>query len=223
MEIHIYLVGQDAELSQITALYLSHEGYSIGKYQSVEDIWAEPQGTRAHVCIIDFRTPSEGDFKRMQGFCNRNPLVPVTVTATSRSPLDRIICLESGVEDYPEKPYELGELILRVSQLLSPGETLRRKNSKMLMLHGYIIDEERRIIRYKDTVISLTTTEFNLLLMFARHMGYALSRDQILDAVWGRGCCSNYRSVDNMVRQLRKKMTLLQIESIHGYGYRISV
>lgn len=224
MQAQVNLVGQDAELNRITTLYLGQEGYEVKRFKTIEESGAGMMGQRAQLWIVDLERPTVKDYEEVKNIRRRNADVPIIVTTASKSPADRVLSLEIGVDDYVEKPFDPRELVLRAQRLLSSGGgNLRIGRFGCLMLQGYTIDEGRRTVSCKGREIQLTSKEFDLLMMFARHTGYALSREQILDTIWGTTSFCNYRVVDDLVRRLRNKLEALRIETVYGHGYRACV
>lgn len=224
MQAQINLVGQDAELNRITTLYLGQEGYEVKRYKTIEESGSIILGQRAQLWIVDMERPTVKDYEEVKSIRRRNADVPIIVTTASKSPADRVLSLEIGVDDYMEKPFDPRELVLRAQRLLSAGGgNLRVGRFGSLMLQGYTIDEGRRTVSFRGREIQLTSKEFDLLMMFARHTGYALSREQILDTIWGTTSFCNYRVVDDLVRRLRSKLDTLRIETVYGHGYRACV
>lgn len=221
---YINLVGQDAELSRIMMLYLSQEGYEVKRHRTLEETRSAAIGQRAQLWIVDLDKPTLKEYEEVKGIRKRNPGVPIIVITAVRSPSDRVLCLEIGADDYLEKPFDPRELVLRAKRQMMPGNDVYRIGRfGSLTLQGYTIDEGRRTVSFMGREIQLTSKEFDLLMLFARHTGYALSREQILDAVWGTTSFCNYRVVDDLVRRLRSKLDSLRIETVYGHGYRACI
>ena len=148
------------------------------------------------------------------------PLVPVIFTSARDQDLDRILGLELGSDDYITKPYSSKELVLRVNNIIK--RVYQSTESKILNYLDYSIDLDKRIVSVKDKPIKLTTLEFDLLVLLVENLNKSFSREDILDAVWGNDYFGSDRAVDDLVRRLRKKMPLLNVNTIYGYGYRLS-
>ncbi len=224
MQAQVNLVGHDAELNRITTLFLSQEGYEVKRFRSFDEIGTGASGQRVQLWIVDLDRPTLKDYEEVKGIRKRNAGVPIIITTASKSMADRVLSLEIGADDYVEKPFDPRELVLRAHRLMAGGNGnyhIGRFGS--LKLQGYTIDEGRRTVSYIGREIQLTSKEFDLLMMFARHTGYALSREQILDTIWGTTSFCNYRVVDDLVRRLRCKLDSLRIETVYGHGYRACV
>ena len=137
--------------------------------------------------------------------------------------LDKIMGLELGGDDYLAKPYSIRELVLRVKNIITRTYQNDRKISNSRLIIGeYEIDKERRCVYQKGEIIQLTSKEYDLLLYFVDNIGMAFSRDQILNQIWGDDYFGSDRVVDDLLRRLRQKMPNLNVETIYGYGYRLT-
>ena len=131
-----------------------------------------------------------------------------------------ILGLELGSDDYITKPYSSKELVLRVNNIIK--RVYQSTDSKIINYLDYTIDLDKRIVSVKDKPIKLTTLEFDLLILLVENINKSFSREDILNAVWGNDYFGSDRAVDDLVRRLRKKMPLLNVNTIYGYGYRLS-
>ena len=150
--------------------------------------------------------------------------MPIIFTSARDKDIDKIMGLELGGDDYLAKPYSIRELVLRVKNIITRTYQNDRKISNSRLIIGdYEIDKERRSVYLKGEIIQLTSKEYDLLLYFVNNIGMAFSRDQILNQIWGEDYFGSDRVVDDFLRRLRQKMPTLNIETIYGYGYRLSV
>ena len=143
---------------------------------------------------------------------------PVIFTSARDKDLDKIIGLELGSDDYITKPYSPKELVLRVNNIIRRVYTKERQK---ITYKDYIIDLDKRMAFQGDEDLNLTTLEFDLLYMFVTNKEKSFSRDDILNNIWGENYFGTDRVVDDLIRRLRKKMPLLDINTIYGYGYRL--
>ena len=147
-----------------------------------------------------------------------NKDIPVIFTSARDKDLDKIIGLELGSDDYITKPYSPKELVLRVNNII---RRVYSKERQKITYKDYIIDLDKRMAFLGDEDLSLTTLEFDLLYMFVTNKEKSFSRDDILNNIWGENYFGTDRVVDDLIRRLRKKMPLLDINTIYGYGYRL--
>jgi DNA-binding response OmpR family regulator len=135
--------------------------------------------------------------------------------------IDRVLGLELGADDYVTKPFSPRELVARVRAILRRSDG-PRETSPVLSAGGVEIDTGRREARVDGQVVPLAAREFDLLQFLATNAGLALTRQQLLDGVWGAGWYGDERTVDVHVRQLRKKLgQSLPLATVWGIGYRL--
>ena len=144
--------------------------------------------------------------------------VPVIFTSARDQDLDKIIGLELGSDDYITKPYSPKELVLRVNKLI---DRIYKNNKKILEYETYKIDVDKRTV-VENEEIKLTTLEFDLLIMFLNNKSKSFSREDILNTIWGDDYYGSDRVVDDLVRRLRKKMPKLRVNTLYGFGYRLT-
>ena len=148
-----------------------------------------------------------------------NVNVPVIFTSARDQDLDKIIGLELGSDDYITKPYSPKELVLRVNNII---KRVYSKTENKFVYETYIIDKNKRLVYENEKIINLTTLEYDLLIMFLDNKNKSFSREDILKIVWGDDYFGSDRVVDDLVRRLRRKMPKLSINTIYGFGYRLT-
>jgi phosphate regulon transcriptional regulator PhoB len=147
--------------------------------------------------------------------------IPVLMVTAKGEEVDRVVGLEIGAEDYIVKPFSPRELVLRVKSVLK-----RVKAGKAIKAKRYgplFIDPETHEVSVDENKVSLTSTEFKLLWELLQRPGFVISRDSLLDKVWGVGCYVTPRTVDTHIRRLREKLGKAGnlIETVRGFGYRM--
>lgn len=225
MSYHVYLVEDEANLNRLLTSYLQNEGWHVTSFLNGEDAKAAiPQ--QPHIWILDIMLPDMDGFELLRHIKHDNPALPVIFISARDADLDRILGLEMGSDDYLAKPFLPRELVVRTRKLLervygkAERQTMPAQN--VLTICSYTIWEKERRVWQGEEAIELTSKELDLLLLFIAHPGQALSREQILMHVWGMDYFGTDRAVDDLVRRLRKKMTDLHIETLYGYGYRMT-
>ena len=153
-----------------------------------------------------------------------NPLtksIPVLMLTAKAEEMDRVIGFELGADDYVTKPFSPRELVLRVKAILRRKE-FPEEGEKQIQIGHLFIDVDKHQVFIKKNPVSLTSTEFKLLLELATRRGRVQTREQLLDRVWGYTYEGYARTVDTHIRRLREKMGPLGnlIETIRGVGYR---
>lgn len=221
MSYKIYLVEDDENLNDILSSYLKKEGWKVETFlngKTAQDkIAAEPD-----LWILDIMLPDIDGFQLISEIKEQNDNIPVIFISARDADLDRIIGLEKGSDDYLAKPFSPRELVIRVNKLLKRvyGKNSEGTSSKYA---GYLIDfNGRRIIEEEENRdIELTAKEFDLLVYLYDNLQNALSREQIIEHVWGANYYGSDRVVDDLIRRLRKKLPAVKIETVYGHGYRM--
>lgn len=215
----IALVEDEKDLNNLIRTYLEKEGYNVVSYYDGEstinninkdvDLW-----------ILDIMLGDTiSGYDIIKKIREENPDVPVIFTSARDKDLDKIIGLELGSDDYIAKPYSPKELVLRVNNII---KRVYKNDNQKLVYNNYYIDTKKRIVTLNDKEINLTTLEYDLLYMFVTNLGKSYSRDEILNIIWGEDYYGADRVVDDLVRRLRKKCPGLNINTIYGYGYRLT-
>jgi DNA-binding response OmpR family regulator len=146
--------------------------------------------------------------------------VPIILLSARDSEIDRVLGLELGADDYVTKPFSPAELVARVKAVLRRAEGPAAP--EIVQVGTATIDVGRREVRVADEPVPFTTKEFDLLRFLAERPGLALSRQQILDGVWGYDWFGDVRTVDVHIAQVRKKIdSAVRIDTVRGVGYRL--
>lgn len=215
---NIILVEDEKDLNNLIKTYLEKEGYMVTSYYSGQEAM-DNINSDAHLWILDIMLGDDiSGYDIIRKIRENNDDVPVIFTSARDKDLDKIIGLELGSDDYIAKPYSPKELVLRVNNMI---RRVYAKDNKKMVYKDYVIDLDKRMVLLDDKDIELTTLEFDLLYLFVTNKKKSFSRDDILNNIWGENYFGTDRVVDDLVRRLRKKMPLLDINTIYGYGYRL--
>ncbi len=215
---NIALVEDEKDLNDLIKTYLEKEGYNVTSYYN-GDTAIKDSNKDYHLWILDIMLVDDiSGYDIIKKIREDNNDVPVIFTSARDKDLDKIIGLELGSDDYITKPYSPKELVLRVNNIIRRVYTKERQK---ITYKDYIIDLDKRMAFQGDEDLNLTTLEFDLLYMFVTNKEKSFSRDDILNNIWGENYFGTDRVVDDLIRRLRKKMPLLDINTIYGYGYRL--
>ena len=215
----IALVEDEIDLNNLIKTYLEKNNYEVISYTKGYDA-INNINDDINLWILDIMLQDDiSGYDIIKKIREKNSNIPVIFTSARDKDLDKIIGLELGSDDYITKPYSPKELVLRVNNII---KRVYQKNLQKQIYDNYIIDIDKRIVTEFDKEINLTTLEFDLLYMFLNNKNKQFSRDEILNSIWGYNYFGNDRVVDDLVRRLRKKLPLLNINTIYGYGYRLT-
>ena len=214
---NIALVEDEKDLNDLIKTYLEKEGYNVTSYYN-GDTAIKDCNKDYHLWILDIMLGDDiSGYDIIKKIREDNNDVPVIFTSARDKDLDKIIGLELVSDDYITKPYSPKELVLRVNNIIRRVYTKERQK---ITYKDYIIDLDKRMAFQGDEDLNLTTLEFDLLYMLVTNKEKSFSRDDILNNIWGENYFGTDRVVDDLIRRLRKKMPLLDINTIYGYGYR---
>ena len=213
----INVVEDEKDLNELVKSYLVKEGYEVYSYYTYDDAY-KAIDRPCDLWILDIMLDDKSGFDLIEEIKSRNPSIPVVFTSARDKEFDRIIGLEKGSDDYITKPFSPKELVLRINNIIKRVY----KESNRIQVGKYEIDEAQRIVYENDNPIDLTTKEFELLMLFIRNRGNAILREQILEQVWDDNYYGSDRVVDDTLRRLRKKLLDINIQTLYGFGYRLS-
>jgi DNA-binding response OmpR family regulator len=216
----VVVVEDDPHIADLVDLYLRREGYRVLLAVDGEKGLAIFKQADPWIVILDVGLPGTRDGFDVCREIRARSTVPVLFLTARDDEVDRILGLELGADDYLVKPFSPRELVARVRAIL------RRTREgpapqEVLTVGDLEVDVRRREARRAGEVVALTTREFDLLAFLAHNAGLALSRQQLLDGVWGSDWYGDERTVDVHVAQLRKKLgSDLPLVTVWGVGYR---
>ncbi len=215
----IALVEDEIDLNNLIKTYLEKNDYEVVSYTKGIDA-INNINNDINLWILDIMLSDDiSGYDIIKKIREINPNVPVIFTSARDKDLDKIIGLELGSDDYITKPYSPKELVLRVNNIIKRVYSTKEQK---IFYETYIIDIDKRVVTENNKEINLTTLEFDLLYMFLKNKNKQFSRDNILTNIWGDNYFGNERVVDDLVRRLRKKMPKLNVNTIYGFGYRLT-
>jgi DNA-binding response OmpR family regulator len=215
----VLVVDDEPNIADLIELYLAREGYRVVKAGSGDGGLRAVREHRPRLVVLDVGLP---DIDGLE-VCRRlrqTSTIPVIFLTARDGEIDRVLGLELGADDYVTKPFSPPELVARVKAVLR--RTDQAGGAEVIQAGDTAIDLGRREVRVRGAVVGFTTKEFELLQFLAERPGLALSRQQILDGVWGYDWFGDSRTVDVHVAQIRKKLDgAVQIDTVRGVGYRL--
>ncbi|MEW6725017.1 MAG: response regulator transcription factor [Bacillota bacterium] len=225
----ILVVDDEASLLRLVEFSLKQAGYEVVTAASGTEALARQATDAPDLVILDIMLP---DFDGLE-VCRRLRVtspVPIIFLSAKSEEVDRIVGLELGGDDYLTKPFSPRELVARVKALLRRSQLSRPPENKAerVRVGEIVIDRAAKLVQRDGTTLDLTRTEYDLLVYLVDHAGQALSREQLLDGVWGADYYGDPRVVDVHVWHLRQKTEAdpanpCLIVTVRGTGYRLAV
>ena len=214
----ICLVEDEKNLNDLIKSYLTRENYEVINFYTGKD--AINYEGQVHLWILDIMLGDDiTGYDIIKKIREKDENIPVIFTSARDQELDKIIGLELGSDDYITKPYSSKELVLRVNNIIKRSY---KTTTNINIYENYKIDLNKRIVKENDSEITLTTLEYDLLILLIENKNKSFSREDILIKIWGDNYFGSDRVVDDLVRRLRKKMKNLNINTIYGFGYRLT-
>jgi DNA-binding response OmpR family regulator len=226
-QFQILVIEDDPAVSQSLHSALTREGYEVVCKTEGGDALAYAQKSQPHLILLDVRLPDGSGFdvcRQMRQHGLRQPIVMLTA---QQDEMDKVLGLEMGADDYITKPFSLRELLSRLRAQLRRAYGELAAEANVLLVGDLRIDLTRSQVLRENTPVSLTPTEFKLLVVLARHRNQALTRSQIVDAVWGYSADLESESAVNVhIRRLREKIEPdpsrpQLLLTVPGVGYRL--
>ncbi|MEZ4375254.1 MAG: response regulator transcription factor [Polyangiaceae bacterium] len=221
----ILVVEDDPSISMGLSMNLEAEGYSVAVAEDGEQGLKLAREFKPDLLVLDVMLPRLNGFEVLRTLRGEGVAVPIIMLSARGAEMDKVMGLELGAEDYITKPFGLAELLARVKAVLRRDAIARSRARPVIRTASFEIDEDTREVRREGEAVGLTATEFDVLMTLASARGRVLSREQILEAVWGPGHHGTLRTIDNFLLQLRNKLEPdpsrpRHLVTVRGVGYR---
>jgi DNA-binding response OmpR family regulator len=218
----VLVVEDEASIASFVSLYLKNAGYAVRTASNGTAALAEAESAQPALIVLDLMLPDIDGVEVCKRIRQRSD-VPILMLTARDEDVDKIIGLEVGADDYLTKPFNPRELVARVKAILRRAQPERRPESKQIRHGDLLVDAGRREAHVGQTEIQLAPKEFDLLWELLDHRGLVLTRDQLLERVWGYTFAGDTRTVDVHVRQLRRKLgEASPIVTVWGVGYKVA-
>ena len=217
------VVEDEASIASFVSLYLKNAGYRVKAVGSGGDALAQVEAEQPALIVLDLMLPDMDGIEVCRRLRQRRD-IPILMLTARDEDIDKIIGLEVGADDYMTKPFNPRELVARVKSILRRSTPARRESESAQIQHGDLrVDSGRREVYVGDEEIQLAPKEFDLLWELLDHRGLVLTRDQLLERVWGYTFAGDTRTVDVHVRQVRRKLgDASPIVTVWGVGYKVA-
>ena len=220
---NILVVEDESSIASFVSLYLKNAGYGVRTASTGTEALAQVAAQMPGLIVLDLMLPDIDGIEVCKRIRQTSD-VPILMLTARDEDVDKIIGLEVGADDYLTKPFNPRELVARVKSILRRSTPDRRELETEQIIHGDLhVDAGRREVRVVDDEVQLAPKEFDLLWELLDHRGLVLTRDQLLERVWGYTFAGDTRTVDVHVRQLRRKLgDASPIVTVWGVGYKVS-
>jgi len=219
--LHIIIVEDDVNTLDMITRYFENEMMTVRGFLSTDHVISYLETHAVDLCILDVMIGHENGFDLLREIKSIKDVPIIFVTAKSDE-FDRIYGIEIGADDYLTKPFSPRELVVRAKRLLSRNSSLLQGTLlQNKTLHGQAIEINLDTMEVKDNgiIIDLTLKEYEALVYFLKHPRLVLPREKMIEEVWGFDAFGQTRMVDDIVKRLRKKLSIT-IETIWGVGYK---
>ena len=220
---NILVVEDETSIASFVAAYLKNAGYAVRTAATSQTALTEIASEMPALIVLDLNLP-DGDGVELCRRIRKSSDVPILMLTARDEDVDKIIGLEVGADDYMTKPFNPRELVARVKSVLRRAAPERRRSETAELSHGdLVINSGKREVHVGDEEIRLAPKEFDLLWELLDHRGIVLTRDQLLERVWGYTFAGDTRTVDVHVRQIRRKLgDASPIVTVWGVGYKVA-
>ena len=219
----VLVVEDESSIASFVALYLKNAGYAVRTAATGSEALSQVAADQPTLIVLDLMLPDIDGIEVCRRI-RKSSDIPILMLTARDEDVDKIIGLEVGADDYLTKPFNPRELVARVKSILRRAGPERREIESKQLTHGnLLVDAGRREVRVGDEEIQLAPKEFDLLWELLDHRGLVLTRDQLLERVWGYTFAGDTRTVDVHVRQLRRKLgDASPIVTVWGVGYKVT-
>ncbi|WP_182200715.1 response regulator transcription factor [Paraliobacillus salinarum] len=225
MNYSIFIVEDDPNIRDIVSAYLNKEGYKVSMADNAEDAWELTREQTPDMWILDIMLPGMDGYELCKKIRQKSE-VPIIIISAKDEEVDKILGLELGSDDYLTKPFSPRELVARVKRLFKRVDhsivVNEQPTNDTYELGELKLHVEGRRVFWKEQEVEVTAKEFEMLHILIRNQNRAFARDELLSLIWGEDYFGSDRAVDDLIKRLRKKLDGLPIETVWGYGYRLS-
>jgi len=219
----ILVVDDEANIIELARLYLEKEGFRVAEAATGEDALRLFEELHPALIILDIMLPAPDGWEVCRRIRTRSQ-IPIIMLTAREDEVDKVVGLELGADDYLTKPFSPRELVARVKAVLRRARPAS-DSEEVLHVEDLMIDASRRRITQGEREIDLTPREFDLLYTLALNRGIVMSRERLLERVWGYDYYGDTRTVDVHIRHMREKLgedssAPRYVETVWGVGYK---
>jgi DNA-binding response OmpR family regulator len=226
-EEHILVVDDEESILKVVDYALSQAGYIVHTAEDADGAEAALRELRPHLVILDVMLPGGKSGLDIARDIRTTSNVPIIMLSAKGDEVDRILGLEFGADDYVTKPFSPRELVSRVKAILRRvGPAAVAPARTYIEVGGLVVDETSRQVTVDGKPVHLTSSEYGILVLLARHPGKAFARQAILSALWDESPVGDERAIDVHIHNMREKLepdpkTPTYLLTVRGFGYRL--
>ena len=218
---HILIVDDEENIRKIIKKYAIYEGYEVSEASNGFDAITLATNNDYDAIILDIMMPEMDGFsacKKIRSVKN----TPILMLSARGEEYDKLFGFELGIEDYVVKPFSPKELMARINVLVSRNKYFKKQQNKIIQFEGLKIDFTGRYVYVDNVLIQMTPKEYDLLFYLVKNKNIALSRDKLLNDVWGYDYFGDDRTLDTHIKLLRNSLGSYRkfIVTLRGVGYR---
>jgi two-component system, OmpR family, response regulator QseB len=218
----ILIVEDETKIAAFIAKGLKAKGYNTTIVEDAETALAMPFGCQFDLALLDLGLPGQDGLTVLEAWRGQGVNFPVIILTARDDVMDKVAGLKGGADDYMTKPFSFAELLARIEVRLKASHSSNQAQEKTQIQRGnMILDLRTRKVQVGDREVELPAREFTMVEVFFRHPGQVMTRQQLLDLVWGYDYDPGSNIVDVYVGYLRKKLGNESIETVRGMGYRL--
>ena len=225
---HVLVVDDDLEIRTLLCDYLQKNGYRVTAVGDGKGMWAAFDHAQPDIIVLDVMLPGASGYDICKTLRAKKFAAPILMLTAKGQEIDKVIGLDLGADDYVTKPFGVRELLARIQALLRRTLTATDKTlaDDIFQIGSATIDPKTFQLKRGKATEELTAKELKLLQVFHAHAGEVLSRDKLLNEVWGYNYYGTTRTLDQVIVQLRKKLgdhggEPRHLLTIHGVGYKL--
>lgn len=220
----IYIVEDDLDIREMECYALRTGGFEVAAFSCGDELFAAVHSKKPQLVLLDIMLPGEDGLSILQRLREMDETadVPIMMVTAKTTEIDKVRGLDAGADDYLTKPFGIMELVSRVKALLRRSEKQTEKHD-MLIMDGITVDCDKRTVTCEGEPVELTFKEYELLCCLMNNNGVVMSREKLINAVWGYDFAGETRTVDMHIKTLRQKLGEQgrQIVTVRNVGYRM--
>ena len=221
----IYYVEDDDNIREVVVYTLKHSGFESKGFSSGKDFISICENEIPELILLDIMLPEIDGLTILKQIKSSTLLknIPVIMVTAKTGELNTVIGLDSGADDYIQKPFSMLELVSRIKAVLRRTKNIETKNFTK-EFGKFFIDENKHLVQFENKDIDLTNKEFELLLYLVRNEDIVITRERLLEEVWRYSFSGDTRTIDVHVKSLRQKLMGAEefIQTVRGVGYKFS-